>query len=259
MPVPGIDPEAHLVVDNSLLVMLMDYFLERRGRSIPPVQLTAKAQQWMSDQLTLLAKHTPDGKIHCPEGVAQEFKPRAGRMVNLPGIRVQDCDAVGRHVRGLLCCSCTAPDTVQFLRQLPAAPRRLVGPGGLSDNDLSLVAKGLELTAAKQAVYILAGDQDLLTFTSWARIQPLVVARWPAAKKLSGLGGMLYLEAVHRHCDIATEEMTALVNFAFAEHYQRTDIRGSKKGNAILQMLIEVNTSLVESARIKQSFKGVAV
>ena len=71
----GIDPEAHLVVDNSFLVMLVDYFLDRKARGIHHVQLTAQTQQWMTDRLALLAKYTPDGKIHCPEGVAQELSP----------------------------------------------------------------------------------------------------------------------------------------------------------------------------------------
>lgn len=258
MAVPGIALEAHLVMDNSLLVTLVEYFLERIARGIPSVQLTARTQNWMTDQLAMLAKYTPDGKIHCPEGVAQEFKPRAGRMGSIPGVRPQDCDAVGRHVRGLLCCSCVPPDTVRFLRQLPRAPTRLVGPRGLSDNDLALVVQGLELTGANQAVYILSGDQDLLDFASWTRIQGSVTGRWPAARQLTALPGMLYLEAVHRNCQIATEIMSDLVNFALAKHFQRTDIIHSQKGNSILQTLLEVNASLVQSAGIKQAFRGGA-
>jgi hypothetical protein len=258
MPAPGVTLTAHLVVDNSLLVMLVEYFLERRGRAIPAVRLVGEIQRWMTDQLALLARQTPDGKLHCTDGVALEFNPRAGRMREMPGIRIPDCDAVGRCVRERLCCSCEEPEEIRYLRQLPTAPRRLVGPSGLSDNDLSLLVRGLQLTSIGQTVYILTNDQDLLQFTSWACTQASVRSRWPKAQQLNGLFALLYLDAIHRNCYITTEEMNALMRFALTEHYNRADIAGSVKGQVITQKLLDIYSGMVESVRIKQLFKEVA-
>ena len=69
---------------------------------------------------------------------------------------------------------------------------------------------------------------------------------------------MTYLEAVHRNCQIATEDMVDLLHFALVEHYQRTEIAGTNKGHSILQVLMDVDTSMVESVRIKLAFKGGA-
>jgi hypothetical protein len=251
--------EAYLVVDNSMLVMLSEYCCERWGARMPPARLVPTICQWFTDQLDTLRQFAPDGLVHCTDCVAQEFNPRAGRLSQLRGIGHRECKSLADHVCSLLQQTTVDMRDVASLRHLPAAPRRLVGPGGLSDNDLSLVMLGAELTQYGGQVYLLTNDQDLLSFTSWLQAKPEVRNRWQTIKLLQGLQSLTYLELVHRNCRITTDVMRDLIQFALADHYGRQDLVGTRKGTSIMQQLLEVNNSLIQSVAIKLSEQGLVL
>ncbi|MBK6431799.1 hypothetical protein [Candidatus Amarolinea dominans] len=140
---------------------------------------------------------------------------------------------------------------LSFLRELPTAPRKLIGPGGVSDPDLSLVALGLHLADQGESVYILSNDKDLVDFSTWARrAKAELRQRWANPSLLQGLQSLAYLEWVHQSCSIATDDMWQLLKYYMREHVAREDL-GKLKGEAIFQSLMDITTSLVESAQIK--------
>jgi hypothetical protein len=147
---------------------------------------------------------------------------------------------------------------IQFLRDLPNAPRKLVGPQGLSDDDFSLVALSAMLAGNGVAVYLLTNDQDVLSFTTWVRANTTARAKWQNIGQVQGLHGLTYLESVHRDCKIATSDMQAILNFAIVEHYRRSDLAGTIKGTSIMQQLTVINNNLLQSAQIKLSHNGGA-
>ncbi len=248
--------QAHLVVDNCVLVMFNEYFCECQATRLGAARLIPALTQWMADKLGILKQFTPDGLVHCTKCVADEFNPGAGRLSQVRGIGRPECRTLTNRVCSNL--HQTSVDTREsaFLRGLPAAPRKLVGPGGLSDNDLSLVVLGLHLTEHNGPVYVLTNDQDLLSFITWLRPKPEVRQRWGNARLLQGLQSLTYLELIHRDCRIQTEQMEGLINFYMIEHYNRKDLAGTVKGNSIFLQLINVRNSLTESVRIKLATGG---
>ena len=259
MPTSRIPLQAHLVVDNCVLVMFNEYFCERQATRLGAARLIPALTQWMADQLGILKQFTPDGLVHCTDCVADEFHPGAGRLSRVRGIGRPECRTLTNRVCSNL--HQTSVDTHEsaFLRGLPAAPRKLVGPSGLSDNDLSLVVLGLHLTAHNSPVYVLTNDQDLLSFITWLRPKPEVRQRWGNARLLQGLQSLTYLELVHRDCKIQTDQMEDLINFFMIDHYNRKELAGTTKGNSILLQLIEARNSLTESVRIKLATGGALV
>lgn len=252
----GISLQAYLVVDNSMLVMLHEYCCDRRAKGLPSTKVISTICEWIECQLDTLKQFTPDGLLHCTGCVANEFKPQAGRLSQVRGIGHREY----RSVQNRVCCRLDQSNVdshdVTFLRGLPAAPSKLVGPNGLSDPDLSLVALGLQLTMHGSPVYVLTNDDDLLSFISWARTKREVRSQWEGVRLLQGLQSLTYFELVHRDCRIQTEQMQDLISFSMVEHYNRSDLAGTRKGTSILFQLLEVHASLTESVQIKLAGRG---
>jgi hypothetical protein len=256
MSASGIPLQAHLVIDNSLIVLLQEYWCETYLIRVSSHDRVSAAKHWLAELLAILASFTPDGLIHCTDCVAGEYKPQAGRLGQVTGISHQDCRAFANYISSLLHQTHIDDDEIRFLRTLPDAPKRLIDPGGVSDSDLSLLVLGARLSGGNAPVYVLTHDQDLLDFTSWTRTRITARAKWPYLLHVEGLLGLTYLENVHRDCRISTQEMQSILNFTMIEHYVRTDIRNSQKGKSIMQQLTTINTNLVQSAQIKT--RGVA-
>lgn len=239
--------QAILVIDNSLLVMLSDFYCERLSTSFSGAALVQTVQNGISDQLEVLRHFAQDGQLHCAESVALEFKPHEGRLSAKSGITPSICKPLAHGVCGLLNRAADSPEAINTLRGLPFAPRKLVGQDGLSDADFSLVALALQLSANGGPVYILTNDQDLLRFVSWVRNRPEACAIWERAPQIEAMHSLHYLELVHRDCRIATNEMADLLNFAAIEHYARKELAGTDKGTWIMQDLLDVNRSILQS------------
>ena len=79
----GISLQAHLVVDNCVLVMLHEYCCERYAKRLPAGRLIPTITQWITDQLDILKQFTPDGLVHCTDCVVNsicEFFRTPGSM-----------------------------------------------------------------------------------------------------------------------------------------------------------------------------------
>lgn len=158
---------ASLVVDNNLLVNLSEFFCERRAQGIRARAFCEKYQAWILEIISTVQQFTPNGCIYCTQCVADEFNPHAGRLNNqiANGLGHNDREQLGSYVRSLLQCVKSKQVVVDMLKTLPQAPRRLIGPGGLSDQDLSLLGLALDLAADNRQfvdgsprVYILTSD-----------------------------------------------------------------------------------------------------
>ena len=255
MRTSGVIVQGYLVVDNNFLAMLTNYYCDTHKSQFPGRSLIKKTGQWISDQLNILRALTPDKRIHCTDWVAAEYRPAAShlRLVLGPDERVYQNLAAG-------VCSCLDQSQIDsgdlaFLRELPTAPRKLIGAGGVSDADLSLVALGFNLSHKGERVYILSNDQDLLTFSSWALKNVELRQRWANAQLLQAFQSLHYLDEVHRNCHIATDDMRQLLHYFMIEHVAREDLGKSKK-MAIFRQLIEISESLIQSAQIKAQSKG---
>ncbi|MBK9092646.1 MAG: hypothetical protein IPM84_07670 [Anaerolineae bacterium] len=211
-----------------------------------------KTGQWISNLLNILRELTPDKRIHCTDCVAAEYKPAASHLYSVLGRNENDYRNLAADVRSCLNQSQIDSRDLSFLRELPTAPRKLIGPGGVSDPDLSLVALGLHLADQGESVYILSNDKDLVDFSTWACkcAKAELRQRWANPSLLQGLQSLAYLEWVHQSCSIATDDMWQLLKYYMREHVAREDL-GKLKGEAIFQSLMDITTSLVESAQIK--------
>jgi hypothetical protein len=50
-----------------------------------------------------------------------------------------------------------------------------------------------------------------------------------------------------------------MLQFCIVEHYHREELTGTKKGDSILMQLMQINTSLMESVKIKTAENGATL
>ncbi len=253
MPVQGLSLEAHLIVDNNVLSMLSQYFCDRLASKCPAGERFATFKEWMGRQLDVIRQFTPDAKLHSTTCVANEFAPAGAFFAQL---KPHELEGVKGHVRSLLHQTAANSTRIAAIRGLPGVPKKLFGPGGVSDNDLSLAVRGLELATAGQPVYILTNDQGLLDSVTWLRTNTSIRAQYPQAGLTQGLHSLTYFEGVHRNCKIQTPHMRDLLHYALAQHYGRLELRGTQKGESIMYQLLQINENLMQSIEIKLAAKG---
>lgn len=219
----GIPLDAYLVVDNCVISMLVDFAHSSQPYKLKIPDYVANIQQWITAQFVTLRSLTPDGAIHCTDCVAQEFKPENGLVSTRYGIK-------GEHFRALKTCICSLllqargdRDEISLVKSLPGIPAKYFGKYGLSDNDLSLIVLGLNLTGSGRSVYMLSNDRDLTDFISILcnKRGTNIHAHWPNHALLTGLHCMTYLESVHAACHISTPELGAMLRFVMNEHVKR--------------------------------------
>lgn len=248
---------AYLVIDNCFLVMLTDCFCDRYAARCPVNRIVTEAEQWSDHILNTIKRFGLDGILHCSTVVANEYNPHAGRIANIRGIQRNDLNHLQGHMRTHLLQGEVDLPLAQTLRTMPTAPRQLVGAGGLSDNDLSLVRLGLDITRNGSPVYILSNDQGLLDFISWVKTQNRHFQPPTNPSLLEGWRCMTYLSMVHRSCNITTELMQELIDFSLSDHYSRSELAGTTKGKSIYSQLLQVNRSFSQSIAIKLQPEGI--
>jgi len=247
--------QAYLIVDNCFLVMLTDCFCNRFAARCHQNRLALEAEQWIDHILEIMRRFAIDGNLHCSTGVANEYIPHSGQMVNLRGIQRSDLNHVQAYIRASVNQTPIESTALQFFRTLPSAPRQLIGPSGLSDNDFSLVKLALDMTQAGSPVFILSNDQSLLDFITWVRIQKQQFQAPITPHLLQGWRCLTYLELVHRSCNIPSDLMKELIEYALIDHYNRKEIAGTQKGNVIFQQLMQVYGNFNQSVVIKNQAK----
>lgn len=255
MPGDGESLKAQIVIDNCFLVMLTDFFCEKFACKFAQNATLQEAEKWINQIIGILRQFSFDGQIHCTPGVVNEFIPHFGGMANLRGIQRIDLNHYQTHVRSCIFQDVIDVTALQGIRTIPAAPGQLIGPGGLSDNDLSLVKLAFDLSQNNLPVFILSNDQSLLDFVSWVRIQKKHIPLPINLEVIQGLRCLTYLELIHRSCKIPSDLMRELIEYALIDHYNRTEIAGTKKGNAIFQQLVKVHGNFNQSVVIKQQVK----
>jgi len=235
--------------------MFTDFCCEENP-GISPRQLLDVTQQWIIDQFSLLRTFTIDSLLHTTNLVSEEYKPEGGKLgeKGLPTIIIRNMATV---IRGHLNETITNNEVLGSLRVLPNVDKRLANPAiGLSDEDLSLVQLGLELTSNGHPVVLLTNDQDLLQFVTWARIQ--VSLRTPPynPQLLEGWSCLAYLELIHRTCRITSDQMGQMIRFAIRDTAKRAFENGDmalnpRKGMRIIDQTISIEKMFVQSVEIK--------
>lgn len=247
--------DAYLVVDNSFLVMLTEFFCETQAQGLPGSEVIPALSNSICKQLHTITGLAPDGNIYCSERVLREYKPWNGRLSTMSYVPFAEKQKLAQHVAVQFEVVAVKDVDIQILRHQPDAPRRLVGSGGLSNEDLSLVAVGVQL-CSKGVTYVLSNDQDLLEFISWLRRKPEARELWSTIDRLQALHCLTYLELVHRSCRLSTSVIRDLITFALREHYSRTELSGTTKGTNIFEGLLRVQDSLMQSVAIKMQKTG---
>jgi hypothetical protein len=251
MPVTSISTPSHLIVDNSLLADLTNCFCLRNRSILPRERILEPLQGWLKTNLDALRPFAVDNILHTTTVVANEYLPHAGELGNHNGLTRQQIDRITTQVRGELQQFDVAPHmgNVKLLR-FKHAPQKLVGVSGLSNNDLSLVLLGLELSKLNNNVIILSNDQDLLNFTAWINRYKACIHDEQNPTKLFGVRGLTYLDLVHRSCAISSDQMKIMIDHSFRDIFAR--LPGTDKGMDILNQIMEVRDKFEESKAIKR-------
>jgi hypothetical protein len=99
MPDSGLSLEAHLIIDNCMLVMMTEYYCVRQAIKLSIRKRVPSLMQWIAEQLDVLRAFTPDGWLHCTVCVTREFKPGAGGLSQWHEIDRRECGSLESHVR----------------------------------------------------------------------------------------------------------------------------------------------------------------
>lgn len=263
MPVKEITEKTHLVMDNSVLSMLTEWY-SREHRGLPHANLLDQTHKWLHEQIDLFQSYTVDGVLHTSTVVSAEYKPWVdGCELRQRGNEIPKIQAMAKSVCGKFKTHEVDTSHTTVLRTLPAVNPRLVQK--LSDQDLSLVHLGLDLSSSGKKVYILTNDQDLLSYVSWARTQRSLKKEAVSPDKLEGLAGITFMDLIHRGCKISSDQMMKMVGYVITdtnERMLRNDIMalGKEKGTRIITNATKMmSTTLLESIKLKLEKKGATV
>jgi len=263
MPVKDITEKTFLVMDNSVLSMITEWYCcENRGLSCQT--LLEQTHQWLKTQIELFQSFAVDGVLHTSTTVSAEYRPwhengglrrRGIEISKIQAMAKNICDKFNKH-------EVDAPKT-NSLRTLPTVNPNLVKK--LTDQDLSLVHVGLSLSCSNQKVYILTNDQDLLLFISWSRTQKSLKNGAINPQLLEGLSGITFMDLVHRQCYISSDQMLKMIGYLICDTNDRM-LRndpmalGKEKGTKIITDATQIlGSALMESMKIKLQKQGAAV
>ncbi len=262
MPVKEITEKTHLVMDNCVLSMITEWYCsENRGLSC--AALLDKTCNWLHEQISLFQSFTLDGVLHTSTSVSAEYKPWHDSCgLRKRGVEICKIQAMAGEICNRLACHEIDKAKTDSLRVLPNVSPKLVKK--LTDQDLSLVNVGLDLSSSGQIVYVLTNDQDLLQYISWARTQKCLRSECVNPQLLEGLSGITFMDLVHRGCYISSEQMLKMIGYVISDTNERM-LRddpmalSKEKGTKILtdatQML---GAALCESMQIKLQKQGAA-
>ncbi|WKZ40022.1 MAG: hypothetical protein QY328_17325 [Anaerolineales bacterium] len=222
-----------------------------------PRELLSQTQAWLEEKLSKLRTTAIESHLHTTDLVSAEYKPENGYLGTrgLPRTVIQ---AMAQSVKSQFKITTIDITTVSGFRTLPGANRRLVRPNdGLSNNDLSLVQLGLEMTKLGASVVILSNDQDLIDFTSWIKTQASLRTNGQDPRLLEIETGLGYLELIHRSCLIPSDQMNQMINFVIKNTFSRmqqlpdgTQLN-HQKAMKIIQQATQVNSLFGKAVEIK--------
>jgi len=261
MPITTFEEKTYLVIDNCVLSMLTDCFCDGHKR-LSGIQLLHETQQSILDLLNIMKSFAVDGSLHTTQVVSLEYQPQNGILGNHILDR-RHIKTMAMQVRRQFELLGTSPNSIQYLRELPKAPRHLIHPtDGLSDADMSLIHLGLHLTQNGNKVFLLSNDQDLLQFSSWIRIQKCLRNPPMNPVNLEGMLCLAYLDLLHRNCDISTKQMSQFINYLIRDTGNRMAERekvslNPKKGAQILDQIAAINQVFAKSIEDKLNKQGV--
>jgi len=252
MPVTAIDQPAHLIIDNSFVADLTNCFCKQNSAALPRERILAPLRDWLIDKLNALRPSAIDNILHTTNVVANEYRPHGegSELGKHAGLTFAQIDQFAIHVRTQFrqYDATNQTNRIRLLR-FGNAPKKLIGAGGLSNNDLSLVLLGLELTKTNTNVILLSNDQDLLSYAAWVNTYKASIDADQNPKKLFSLRGLTFLDLVHRSCLISSDQMKAMIDHSFLDIFAR--LPGTDKGMDILKQIMEVRDRFDESRRIK--------
>lgn len=262
MPVTTIERPSCLIIDNSVLSMLTDWYCAL-DIGVSSAQLINQAHQWLSEQLGILRATAVENVVHTTDLVSAEYKPEKGYLGSR-GLPANQIATMANSIRSQIKVLAIDVNTVQALRLLPGANRRLVNPReGLSDCDLSLVTLGLNLTQHNQPVVILSNDQDLLDFVSWVRTQKSLRVNPTNPLLLEGETGLGYMELIHRNCQIPSIQMGQMINFIINNTVSRMQQTADgtqlnpQKAMKIVRNATTINSLFAQAVEIKAQNRSI--
>ncbi len=259
MPVTSIEQPTYLILDNCVLVMLTDLYCTENS-AVPARKLLDDVQAWLLEQLALLRNFAIENTLHSTALVSEEYLPHTG-ILGQRGLLPPQLNALAQVIRRQFTVFDGDIGEIRALRNLPKSDKYLVGKDGLSDQDLSLVHYGLNLTQFGQPVLIISNDQDLLLFISWVRTQTCLRSNTCTPQLLEGLTCLTYFDLIHRGCSISSDQMTSMINYMIIDTVMRMN-RGDElalnpaKGQKIISQITRLNQEFTKSVAIKAHQQG---
>jgi hypothetical protein len=262
MPVKDIIEKTYLVMDNSVLSMITEWYCNE-NRGMASATLLDQTHKWLQEQIVLFQSFTVDGVLHTSTSVSAEYKPwHENGGLRKRGVDIKKIQAMAGNVCSKFVTHEVEPPKTSALRTLPNVNPNLARK--LTDQDLSLVHVGLSLSSSGQKVYILTNDWNLSQYISWARTQKSLKNETSTPQLLEGLSGITFMDLVHRGCHISSDQMLKMLKFVIDDTVDRMNRKdpmalSEDKGRKIVTNATQMlSSTFLESMKIKLEKKGVA-
>ena len=256
----GYPLEAYVVFDNNAIVGICEFCCSIY-KARPFSEAVTAACNDIEEILNAVRRFAIQNKVYTTPCILEEFKPENGELANHRGFQKCHCDLLKDHIRNQFECLDINMKAITRMRQMAQTPRRFgENLSGLSDQDLSLLILALGIAdKVNERVYILSDEEKLRSFTSWSRTRPEIKEVCAHPEKVDALHSMAYLDSVHRHCAITTDQIYKMFGYRSLQQMTRTMLAGTTMGEMITETYGGIYQMINESSIIKREIAGAVV
>jgi hypothetical protein len=260
MPNSGFPLDAYVIFDNNAIVGICEFCCSTY-KDKPFYEAVTVACHDIEKILNAIRRFSIQNKVYTTPCILEEFKPENGELANHRGFQNCHCDLLKTHIRNQFECLDINMKSIDQIRQMAHTPRRFgENLSGLSDQDLSLFILALGIAGKlNERVYILSDEEKLRGFTSWSKTRPEIRKVCVHPEKVEALHSMVYLDSVHRHCAITTDQIYKMFGYRSLQQMTRTMLAGTTMGEMVTETYGGIYQMINESSIIKREIAGVVV
>lgn len=260
MPNVGFPLDAYVIFDNNAIVGICEFCCSAY-KDRPFSETVAVACHDIEEFLNAVKRFSIQNKVFTTPCIMEEFKPENGELANYRGFHKCHCDVLKANIRNQFDCLDINMRSIDRIRQMAQTPKRFgENLSGISDQDLSLLILALGIAGKlNERVYILTDEEKLRGFTSWGKTRPEIREVCDHPEKVEALHSMAYLDSVHRHCAITTDQIYKMFSYRSLQQMTRTMLSGTSMGEMITETYSGIYQMINDSSKIKREIAGVVV
>jgi hypothetical protein len=260
MPNPGFPLDAYIVIDTNAIVGISEYCCSKYTGLVIS-ELIENTSIEIDQMFSAIKRFAIKNRVFTTDCVLEEYKPENGYLKSYEGLQKCHCDHLKGKIQDHIEALKINMNSINLIRQMDKKPSRFgENLSGLSDPDLSLLVLALGIAKNfNERVYIISDEEKLRAFTSWSKSKSEIKELCPCSEKIEALHSMVYLDSVHRHCAITSQQINEIYNFYTLQQLKRKFLNQTTMGEMITDTYERIYHLINESSKIKLSMaRGIS-